>query len=208
MKILSVTSKRKTNCLVTIFFCSMILFACNQNKSTATVEKQDLKNSSTTKAIDTTKTKTSTIPSLGELPDNGKPFFKVAVYKNNEPFAQYEGDWAIALQSGKLLSIQFPASKRMLKISHGMIMYFNSPSEGSFQIVPSGNEKEKPVIIFTPEIDGAYGIAVSAASGTVNLSKFLNEQISGNIDAVGKDEKGNSIIIKASFINVKNNISN
>ena len=111
------------------------------------------------------------------------------------------------LQSGKNMSIQFPASKRMLKISHGMIMYFNSPSAGTFQIAPSGNEKEKPVIIFTPEIEGAYGIATSAASGTVTITKFADAQISGNIEATGKDEKGNTIVIQAAFINVKNNIS-
>ncbi len=184
------------------------LLATSCKEKAATGPATDQKPKDTARQAEAAKPQpTSSIPPMAAIPDSGKPFFKVAVYKNNKLFVQYEGDWAIALQAGKNMNIQFPASKRMLKIDHGMILYFNSPSEGSFQIAPSGNEREKPVVIFSPEADGAYGIGVSAQSGTVNLTKFSGGQISGNIEAVGKDEKGDAITIQAAFVNIKNNVA-
>jgi hypothetical protein len=181
--------------------------SCKQKTSTAEASKehQGLKTKDTTTAM--VEKPAPLIPTMAALPDSGKPFFRVAVYKAGKLFTQYEGDWAIALQSGKLMSIQFPASRRMLKISHGMIMYFNSPSVGTFPVVFSGNEKAKPVVIFTPEVDGAYGIGVSAATGTVNITSYEPNNLAGTIEAEGKDEKGNTLNLQAAFIHVKNNIS-
>ena len=202
------TSKQGITHFAVIIFYSLLLLSCKQTKNADSSQKKEVIDSPENKsAIAATKPGIN-IPPLSAIPDSGKPFFKVAVYKNNEPFAQYEGDWAIALQSGKNMSIQFPGSKRMLQISHGLIFYFNSPALGSFQVAPSGNEKEKPVVIFTPEIDGAYGIGVTATSGQVTLTSYSDKQISGNIEASGKDEKGNTIYIQAAFINIKNNIAN
>jgi hypothetical protein len=102
-------------------------------------------------------------------------------------------------------NIEFPASKRMLKISHSLVLYFKGIEMGTFAIAPSGSEKGKPTIIFTPEKDGAYGIGVSMLSGNVTITKYSTQAVSGNLNAEGKDTDGNSINVTAAFINVKNN---
>jgi hypothetical protein len=200
----SPNSKRDMLLITALSFC--ILFAsCKQNTGSTTATDKIVKDTAAGTAAVKPQTESS-IPPLAELQDNGKPFFKVAVYKQNKPFVAYEGDWAIVLQAGKNMNIQFSASKHLMKLTHGMTLYFNSPSEGSFPIAPSGNEKGKPVVIFTPEEDGAVGLAVSPSSGTVKITKYSNSLISGTIEASGKDVNGAAVFIQAAFINLKNNV--
>ncbi len=189
--------KNKTNFFLLIATCCIL--SCNQNNKRGAAEKI---------VIDTnTKNKVNLIVTEQPLviADSGQQYFKVTVTKNNQPYIQYEGDFPIAMFDEANFNIQFPASKRMLKISHFLVLYFKGIAVGSFPVAPSGNEKGKPTIIFTPEKDGAYGIGVSMLSGTVSITKYSKQAVSGNIDAEGKDTDGNTIHIKASFINVKNN---
>lgn len=196
--------------LIKLFLCffSFALMASScKDKKTAS-HKTDDTQKDTIASVKTVETNlASQVPPLAPIIDSGKPFFKVAVYKNGQPFVSYQGDWAIAFQAGKNMNIQFPASKRMLKIDNGLTLYFNSPSEGKFEIAPAGNEKEKPVVIFSPAQDGAAGISIAAQKGTVSLSKFANGLISGNLEGVGKNENGEPVIIQVTFVNIKNNIS-
>lgn len=146
----------------------------------------------------------ATIPPL-VIADSGQQYFKVAVTKNNLPLAQYEGDFPIPLFADNLFTLQLPANKRMLKISHLLVLYFNSPAEGTFPIAPSGNVKGKPTLIFTPVTDGSYGIGIAADTGTVVITDYSEKTLSGSINATGKDTDGNKINIQAAFINLKNN---
>lgn len=189
-----------------VFSSALLATSCKEKTSTSPTTDGTQKDTTETVKKDEMAT-AGHVPPMAPISDSGQSFFKVAVYKNGKPFAQYQGDWAIAFQAGKNMNIQFPASKRMLKIDHGLTMYFNSPSEGKFEIAPSGNEKEKPVVIFGPAQDGAAGISISAQSGTISLTKFADGLISGNIEGAGKDEKGEPVIIQVAFINIKNNIS-
>lgn len=189
-----------------VFILYVFIISCNQNANTPADNQKATKDSniSINKIVEPT---AKIIPPLSAIPDSGKPYFKIMVYRNKEVLTQYEGDWAIPIQAGKLITIQFSASRQLSKIANFLVLYFNSPSHGSFPVVQSGNEKEKPTIIFTPETDGAYGIGISASSGTVNISKYTGAQISGSIEAVGKDTNGNEITIQAAFVNLDNNMT-
>jgi hypothetical protein len=157
------------------------------------------------KGIDTIKTVVQEeIPDI-QLPDSGQQYFKVVVTKNNQPLAQYEGDFPLGTFVDDNFTLQLPASKRMLKISHFLVLYFKGVKEGSFPLAVSGSEKGKPTMIFTPEKDGAYGVNTSMSTGTLNITKYSKKMVSGNCTASGKDIEGNRIAIKTSFINVKNN---
>jgi hypothetical protein len=98
-----------------------------------------------------------------------------------------------------------PASPRMLKTSDFLVLYFRGVTPGTFPIAPSGSEKGKPTLIFTPVVDGNYGVGVGATEGKVTITKYSANSVTGSIDAKGKDTDGNEITIKASFMNVKNN---
>jgi hypothetical protein len=179
---------------ITLFF---YIISCNNNTKQVNQAKVD----STTAKI-AASTTTFDIPTII---DSGKAFFKVNIYKSNKLFTTYEGNWAIAAFDGDNFNIQFSASQRMLKIAHYLVLYFNGAAMGTFPVVASGNEKGKPTLIFTPEVNGNYGIGISADTGIVNITKYSQQTVSGTIDAKGKDENGEEIIIKTAFVNIKNN---
>jgi hypothetical protein len=190
--------------LLHLFFSSTILFcSCNSAKRNKDGDKF------VTVAGDTTTIKQKSVEKtntpLLNITDTGQQYFKITVTKNNQPYCTYEGDFPIAMFDETNFNIQFPASKRMLKISHFLVLYFKGIAVGIFAIAPSGSEKGKPTIIFTPEKDGAYGIGVSMLSGNVTITKYSTQAVSGNLNAEGKDTDGNSINVTAAFINVKNN---
>lgn len=181
-----------------IFFIS-----CKNNSSKNNEKPKD--------SISTAPVAKKDTPSVVQTPeitmpaDSGKPYFKVAVYKNDQPYKSYEGNFPIATFLGDYLTLQMPASPRMLKTSDYLVLYFKGITTGTFPIAPSGSEKGKPTLIFTPEIDGSYGIGVGANEGQVTITKYSARFVTGSIEAKGKDTDGNIIIMKASFMNVKNN---
>jgi hypothetical protein len=137
--------------------------------------------------------------------DSGQQYFRIVVQKNDKLFAAYEGDFPIGFFDGDNFTLELPASKKMLKISHLLVLYFNGITTGTFPVAASGNEKGKPTMVFTPEQDGNYGISVSPDEGEVIITKYSAKTVSGRITSKGKDIDGNSITIQAEFINVKNN---
>jgi hypothetical protein len=206
----------------TIFFCSTsILFKQKMKKIFIIITITAIarfcitscnpqnKKANTEKITVDTAIKSKSIVTVAEQPlaitDTGQQYFKVTVTKNNQPFAQYEGDFPIAMFDETNFNIQFPANKRMLKISHFLILYFKGIQSGSFAVAQSGSEKGKPTIIFTPEKDGNYGIGVPMLTGTVSITNYSQKTVTGTLEAEGKDTDGNIIHVKAAFINVKNN---
>lgn len=178
-----------------------LLFSCQQKQK----ESGNIENKQTPAQVQPDKASDTIIPSLTHLQDSGQQYFRIAVQKNNQPFAAYEGDFPIGFFDGDNFTLELPASKRMLKISHLLVLYFNGIKTGTFPVVASGNEKGKPTMVFTPEQDGNYGISVSPDEGEVTITEYSEKAVSGKITARGKDMEGNSINIQAEFINVKNN---
>lgn len=144
------------------------------------------------------------VPDAKVLKDTGQQYFTVAVLKNNQPYINYEGDFPTGTFDADNFTLQLPASKRMLSISHLLVLYFNGIDKGIFPLVNGGNEKGKPVLILTPEQEGNYGLNISADTGAVTITSYSPKSASGKITAKGKDAEGNEILIKAEFINVKN----
>ena len=177
----------------------VLLAACNNASQKKVVENSIKKDTIST--ANTTKINTEDVL---QIKDTIEQYFKVAILKNNQPYINYEGDFPLGIYAGKNFNLQFPASKRMMKISHYLVVYFKEPSVGTFPIAASGNEKGKPTLIFTPEVDGSYGIGVAATEGQVIITKYSPAAVSGSLTAKGKDTDGNSIEIKSVFQNVGN----
>ena len=177
-----------------------LIAACNNTNQNKTAEKNTLKD--TTQTAIATKINTEDVL---QIKDTAQQYFKVAILKNNQLYINYEGDFPLGIYAGKNFNLQFPASKKMMKISHYLVVYFKEPEVGTFPIVASGNEKGKPTLIFTPEVDGSYGIGVAATEGQVTITKYTATSVSGNLTAKGKDTDGNKIEIKAVFQHVSNN---
>jgi hypothetical protein len=181
----------------------ILILSCHNNTSKTNEKTKD-------SAATTTTEKPATppvvqIPELTMPADSGKPYFKVAIYKNGQPFKSYEGNFSTALFSGDYFTLEMPASPRMLKISDFLVLYFKGITTGTFPIAPSGSEKGKPTLIFTPVIDGSYGVGIGATEGQVTITKYSGKSVTGTIDAKGKDTDGSEIIFKAAFMNAKNN---
>jgi hypothetical protein len=176
-------------------------FSCKQKQQ----ENENKENKQTPVQVQPIKEPDTVIPSLTPLQDSGQQYFRIAVQKNNQPLAAYEGDFPIGFSDGDNFTLELAASKRMLKISHLLVLYFNGITTGTFPVAASGNEKGKPTMVFTPEKDGNYGISVSPDEGEVIITKYSAKTVSGKFTSKGKDMDGNSITIQAEFINVKNN---
>lgn len=188
--------------LSVIFF---IIAACKQSTTSSKEEQKGKPDSVIPVKEAAVATQENETPPLPALKDTGQQYFIVSVLKNNQPYISYEGDFSIGVFDGDYFILQMPASKRILKISHLLILYFKGIATGTFTVAPSGSEKGKPTLVFTPEKDGNYDIGVSAEEGQVTITKYSGNSVSGSIDAKGKDMDGNTISIKATFINAKNN---
>jgi hypothetical protein len=181
---------------ISLFFSVLIFFMACRPSSHKGLQTQ------------TTEKKDTVLPGLPdvEIPaDSGKPYFKIIIYKNSKPEVSFEGDYAIALRDANNISLQLSKSKRLMAIDDYVVLYFNGIAAGDFPIVSSGNEAGKPTLIYTPAKDGAYGIGISADSGMVHINKYDAEKFSGRFDAYGMDTDSNRFVIKAAFVNIKNN---
>ena len=186
-----------------LLLLSLVSCKQKQKENTGIEKKQD-----TTVAqlgMNTDTVVESLVPALIPLNDSGQQYFRIAVQKNGNLFAAYEGDFPIGFFDGDNFTLELSASKRMMKISHLLVLYFNGITTGTFPVAASGNEKGKPTMVFTPEIDGNYGISVSPDEGEVVITEYSAKAVSGRFTSKGKDIEGNSITIQAEFINVKNN---
>jgi hypothetical protein len=183
----------------------LFLFSCKQKKQ----ENSAIEKMKGTAVVQQSKIPDTVaqalVPALALIKDSGQQYFRITVQKNDKPFAAYEGDFPIGFFDGDNFTLELPASKRMLKISHLLVLYFNGIKTGTFPVAASGNEKGKPTMVFTPEIEGNYGISVSPDEGEVIITKYSAKTVSGKFSSKGKDMDGNSIAIQAEFINVKNN---
>ena len=186
-----------------LLFLSLVSCKQKQKENTGIEKKHDT--TVAQQAMNTDTVVESLVPALIPLKDSGKQYFRIAVQKNGKPFAAYEGDFPIGFFDGDNFTLELPASKRMLKISHLLVLYFNGITTGTFPVAASGNEKGRPTMVFTPEIDGNYGISFSPDEGEVIITEYSAKTVSGKFTSKGKDMEGNNITIQAEFINVKNN---
>ena len=103
----------KNNNLLYLFV--FLLAACNSTTQKKVVENYPIKDS--VLAFKLIKT-----DDVLQIKDSGQQYFKVIILKNNQPCINYEGDFPLGIYAGKNFNLQFPASKRMMKISHYLVL--------------------------------------------------------------------------------------
>jgi hypothetical protein len=181
-----------------ILFCSLLLLSCaNENSKDLHAEKP-------------------AVPGANKKPENKKPdeeplvadtgqtWFKVSVTKNDTAFANFEGTWPVLQTTEGFATLAFTASKGALVVSNGVTFYmYGWPITGRAPIVYKAVKGQEINMIMVPVKDSAYGLAISADTGFVQMTKNDGKVISGFFEAHATDQNKDVYLFKGQFLNVK-----
>jgi hypothetical protein len=144
---------------------------------------------------------------LEQLPivDTGQTWFRVMITKNDSAYMDYEGSWPVFFLSGNSATLQLSKSKKIMSVTDILTIYMNGMPSGKVPIVLSNREKGTVSMIMSPVTDGAYGLPISPTEGFMNLTKNVNEIVSGNFEAKAIDANKDVYLFKGYFLNTKIN---
>jgi hypothetical protein len=144
---------------------------------------------------------------LEQLPivDTGQTWFRVMITKNDSAYMDYEGSWPVFFLSGNSATLQLAKSKKIMSVTDILTIYMNGMPSGKVPIVLSNREKGTVSMIMSPVTDGAYGLPISPTEGFMNLTKNVNEIVSGNFEAKAIDANKDVYLFKGYFLNTKIN---
>jgi hypothetical protein len=184
-------------------YISLIVLSCNNDKQKSTKETTATKDS----AVADVKPPEQKLSKAEELPivDTGQTWFRVKVTKNDTAFMDFEGSWQAFFETNNSATLQMTKSEKVMSVTDGLSIYMNGLSQGKMEIVPSNREKGTASMIFMPLKDGAYGLAITANEGTLDIMKLDNEFVSGKFEAKALDLDKNAFFIQGYFINAKIN---
>jgi hypothetical protein len=117
----------------------------------------------------------------------------------------YEGSWPVFFLSGNSATLQLSKSKKIMSVTDILTIYMNGMPSGKVPIVLSNREKGTVSMIMSPVTDGAYGLPISPTEGFMNLTKNVNEIVSGNFEAKAIDANKDVYLFKGYFLNTKIN---
>lgn len=188
--------------LLWIFFA--LIFTCCQNNSSS-------KNNDTP---DTTKQLTAAPVENNQqvkpkiefaLKDTGQTWFRVHITKNDSVYMDYEGSWPVFFLSNNSGTLQLSKSKAIMSVTEILTIYMNGMPAGKVPIVLSNSEKGTASMIMMPVTDGAYGLAISANEGFLNITKNVDSIVSGDFEAKATDLNNDVYLFKGYFLNAKIN---
>jgi hypothetical protein len=142
-----------------------------------------------------------------ELPivDTGQTWFRVKITKNDSAYMDYEGSWPVFFLSGNSATLQLSKSKAIMSITDILTIYMNGMPAGKVPIVPSNREKGTASMIMSTITDGAYGIPILPTEGSLEITKNINEIVSGKFDGKAIDGNKDVYLFKGYFLNAKIN---
>ena len=181
---------------------SLLVFSCSNDKQT-TLETSSTKDSPL--AAEQLKLEIKAVAEELPIVDTGQTWFRVKVTKNDTAFMDFEGSWPVFFEADNSATLQMTKSKYVMSVTDGLSVYINGLSQGKMAIVPSNREKGTASMIFMPLKDGAYGLAITANEGTLNITKLANGTVSGNFEGRAVDLNKDAFLIKGYFINAKIN---
>lgn len=188
--------------LLWIFF--ILIFTCCQNKSST-------KNNNT---LDTTKQLTAapverdqqTKPNIEfAIKDTGQTWFRVHITKNDSAYMDYEGSWPVFFLSNNSATLQLSKSKAIMSVTEILTIYMNGMPAGKVPVLLSNSEKGTASMIMMPVTDNAYGLAISANEGFLEITKNVDSIVSGNFEAKAIDLNQDVYRFKGYFLNAKIN---
>ena len=172
----------------------ILFFACKQKENKTIANKAAI--------VAAPKAAASNLP-IPALNDTGQVFYKVTATLNDTALLAYEGDFPDVFFMDSTLTIQLPASKHLLEVSHLLSIIFKHPKAGSFPTITHGIESGKGLLTFSQAIDGSIGNVMEQEEGNVTFTKYDGKTVSGTISAKGKDKDGKTLAVSAKFINLK-----
>lgn len=185
-------------------FSVLLLAACQNKQSTKTGETRD-----TTEQLPQAKTETNQQVEIGKndlvIEDTGQTWFRVKITRNDSAFMDYEGSWPVFFLSNNSATLQLSKSKAIMSVTDILTIYMNGMPSGKVPVVLSNSERGTASMIMMPVTDGAYGLPISPTEGYLNVTKNVNEIVSGNFEAKVIDENKNVFIFKGYFLNAKIN---
>lgn len=182
-----------------------IIFSCNDNQQETTGQKAAV--TKDTNTVVTTSEPEKPIVKVEEMPivDTGQTWFRVKITKNDSAWMDYEGSWPVFFLSGNSATLQLSKSKKIMSITDILTIYMNGMPAGKVPIVLSNREKQTASMIMSPVTDGAYGLPISPTEGFLNITKNVNEIVSGSFEGKAVDLNKDAYHIKGYFLNAKIN---
>jgi hypothetical protein len=193
---------------ILFFICAFvtILLSCN-NDQKQTTEQQTPAKKDTPVVAANPQPEQKIIKQEEQLPivDTGQTWFRVKITKNDSVYMDYEGSWPVFFLSGNSATLQLSKSKKIMSVTDILTIYMNGMPTGKVPIVPSNREKGTASMIMSTVTDGAYGIPILPTEGFMNVTKNVNEIVSGNFEGKAIDANKDTYLFKGYFLNAKIN---
>ena len=137
--------------------------------------------------------------------DTGQTWFRVKITKNDTAYMDYEGSWPVFFLSNNSATLQLSKSKNIMSVTDILTIYMNGMPSGKTPIVLSNREKGTASMIMSTVTDGVYGIPILPTEGFLNITKNVNEIVSGNFEGKAIDANKDVYLFKGYFLNAKIN---
>ena len=187
------------------FICvSLFIVSCNNDQQQTKVqEKVSTKDTNT--AVKKIPPEQKKVEEQLAVVDTGQTWFRVKITKNDSAFMDYEGSWPVFFLSNNSATLQLSKSKNIMGITDILTIYMNGMTTGKVPIVPSNREKGTASMIMSTVTDGVYGIPILPTDGSLNITKNVNEIVSGNFEGKAIDANKDVYLFKGYFLNAKIN---
>ena len=137
--------------------------------------------------------------------DTGQTWFRVKITKNDSAYMDYEGSWPVFFLSNNSATLKLSKSKNIMSLTDILTIYMNGMPSGKTPIVLSNREKGTTSMIMSTVTDGVYGIPILPTEGFMNITKNVNEIVSGNFEGKAVDGNKDTYLFKGYFLNAKIN---
>lgn len=194
--------------IVLLICVSSIIYSCKNDQQKQTEQQTTTANpgpAPTSTKAEEPKTEQKIVGEQLPMVDTGQTWFRVKITKNDSAYMDYEGSWPVFFLSGNSATLQLSKSKAIMSITDILTIYMNGMPSGKVPIVPSNREKGTASMIMSTITDGAYGIPILPTEGFLNITKNVNEIVSGNFEGKAIDASKDVYFFKGYFLNAKIN---
>jgi hypothetical protein len=188
-----------------LLICISLIIYCCKNDQQKQPEQQAAAPTPTTVPAEKPKTEQKIVEEQLPVVDAGQTWFRVKITKNDSAYMDYEGSWPVFFLSNNSATLQLSKSKKIMSITDILTIYMNGMPSGKVPIVPSNREKGTASMIMSTITDGAYGIPILPTEGFLNVTKNVNEIVSGNFEGKATDGNKDVYLFKGYFLNAKIN---
>jgi len=190
---------------ILFFICiSLFLLSCKNDKEQKPIQ-EPVKSKDTVTITKNIQPEEKKVEEQLPAVDTGQTWFRVKITRNDSAYMDYEGSWPVFFLSGNSATLQLSKSKKIMSITPILTIYMNGMPSGKVPVLLSNREKGTASMIMMPVADDAYGLPISPTEGFLNITKNVNEIVSGNFEGKGIDLNKDVYVFKGYFLNAKIN---